>query len=179
MIGIAPSRKRLDLALDVLEELRRDDPRFTLFVKSKLPWEYWWIWQKEEERAHYEKAFRRIRRSRSLSGGVVFDNYGRDVASWLRRIGFVLSTSDDESFHLAPAEGMASGAVPALLPWPGAETIYDPRWIHEDTSAMAAAISTTVTTNHWHQDSALAKAQVKAAYTLPEVCRRWTDLLAN
>ena len=179
MIGIAPSRKRLDLALDVLEELRRDDPRFTLFVKSKLPWEYWWIWQKEEERAHYEKAFRRIRRSKLLSGGVVFDNYGRDVASWLRRIGFVLSTSDDESFHLAPAEGMASGAVPALLPWPGAETIYDPRWIHEDTSAMAAAISTTVTTNRWHQDSALARAQVKAAYTLPEVCRQWTNLLAG
>src|SRR5690606_8962800 len=118
MIGIAPSRKRLDLALDVLEELRRDDPRFTLFVKSKLPWEYWWIWQKDEERAHYENVFRRVRRSRLLSGGVVFDTYGRDVASWLRRVGFVLSTSDDESFHLAPAEGMASGAVPALLPWP-------------------------------------------------------------
>ncbi|GAA1835989.1 glycosyltransferase family 4 protein [Actinomadura chokoriensis] len=179
MIGIAPSRKRLDLALDVLEELRRDDPRFTLFIKSKLPWEYWWIWQKDEERAHYEKTFRRIRRSRLLSGGVVFDNYGRDVASWLRRIGFVLSTSDDESFHLAPAEGMASGAVPALLPWPGAETIYDPRWIHETPAAMAAAISTTVTQNRWQKESALAKTQLKAAYALPEVCHQWTDLLAK
>ncbi|MFA1551732.1 glycosyltransferase family 1 protein [Actinomadura chokoriensis] len=179
MIGIAPSRKRLDLALDVLEELRRDDPRFTLFVKSKLPWEYWWIWQKEEERAHYEKAFRRIRRSRLLSGGVVFDSYGRDVASWLRRIGFVLSTSDDESFHLAPAEGMASGAVPALLNWPGADTIYDPRWIHESTSAMAASIAATVTQDRWQQDSDLARSQVKAAYALPEVCDQWTNLLAG
>ena len=179
MIGIAPSRKRLDLALDVLEELRRDDPRFTLFVKSKLPWDYWWIWQKDEERAHYEKTFRRIRRSRLLSGGVVFDSYGRDVASWLRRIGFVLSTSDDESFHLAPAEGMASGAVPALLPWPGAETIYDPRWIHESPTAMAASISTTVALNRWHQDSAEARAQLKAAYALAEVCTQWTDLLAG
>ncbi len=179
MIGIAPSRKRLDLALDVLEELRRDDPRFTLFVKSKLPWEYWWIWQKEEERAHYEKVFRRIRRSHLLSGGVVFDSYGRDVASWLRRIGFVLSTSDDESFHLAPAEGMASGAVPALLNWPGAETIYDPRWIHESPTAMAASISATVTLNRWQQDSDVAKAQLKTAYALPEVCRQWTDLLTG
>ncbi|WP_242614102.1 glycosyltransferase [Actinomadura roseirufa] len=178
MIGIAPSRKRLDLALDALEELRRDDPRFTLFVKTKLPWEYWWIWQKEDERAHYEEVFRRIRRSPLLAGGVVFDSYGRDVASWLRRIGFVLSTSDDESFHLAPAEGMASGAVPVLLGWPGADTIYDGRWIHADPSAMAASISTTVSLGRWEQDRTLAREQVRAAYGLDEVCRQWTDLLA-
>ncbi|MFD0685370.1 glycosyltransferase [Actinomadura fibrosa] len=178
MIGIAPSRKRLDLALDVLEDLRRDDPRFTLFIKSKLPWEYWWIWQKEEERAHYEQVFRRIRRSPLLAGGVVFDSYGRDVASWLRRIGFVLSTSDDESFHLAPAEGMASGAVPVLLGWPGADTIYDSRWIHADPAAMAASIATTVALDRWEQDRALARDQVRAAYGLDEVCRQWTDLLS-
>ncbi|RKS76349.1 glycosyltransferase involved in cell wall biosynthesis [Actinomadura pelletieri DSM 43383] len=179
MIGIAPSRKRLDLGLDVVEELRRDDPRFTLFVKSKLPWEYWWIWQKDDERAHYEQVFRRIRRSKLLSGGVVFDSYGRDVASWLRRIGFVLSTSDDESFHLAPAEGMASGAVPALLPWPGAETIYDDRWIHETPQAMAASISATVSENRWETEGALARTQVRNAYALDEVCRQWTDLLSG
>ncbi|XRQ16763.1 glycosyltransferase family 1 protein [Actinomadura welshii] len=179
VIGIAPSRKRLDLALDVLEELRRDDPRFTLFVKSKLPWEYWWIWQKDEERAHYEKVFRRIRRSRLLSGGVVFDSYGRDVASWLRRIGFVLSTSDDESFHLAPAEGMASGAVPALLPWPGADTIYDTRWIHETPTAMAASIAATVSEDRWETERTLARTQLRNAYALDEVCRQWTDLLSR
>ncbi|MFC7731802.1 glycosyltransferase [Actinomadura keratinilytica] len=179
MIGIAPSRKRLDLALDALEELRRDDPRFTLFVKSKLPWEYWWIWQRDEERAHYERVFRRIRRSPLLSGGVVFDSYGRDVAAWLRRIGFVLSTSDDESFHLAPAEGMASGAVPVLLGWPGADTIYDTRWIHADASAMAASIAATVRDGRWEADRRLAREQVTRAYGLAEVCRQWTELLAG
>ncbi|MEW2359240.1 glycosyltransferase [Spirillospora sp. NPDC029432] len=179
MIGIAPSRKRLDLALDALEELRREDPRFTLFVKSKLPWEYWWIWEKPEERAHYEEVFRRIRRSPLLAGGVVFDSYGRDVPAWLRRIGFVLSTSDDESFHLAPAEGMASGAVPVLLGWPGADTIYDTRWIHRDAPAMAASIAATVREGRWEEERALARSQVRGAYALDEVCRQWTDLLAG
>jgi glycosyltransferase involved in cell wall biosynthesis len=178
MIGIAPSRKRLDLGLDVLEHLRRDDPRFMLFVKSKLPWDYWWIWQREEEREHYEQVFRRIRRSPLLAGAVVFDSYGRDVAAWLRRIGFVLSTSDDESFHLAPAEGMAAGAVPALLPWPGAETIYDPRWIHDDPAAMAASIAATVRDGRWEDERLLGRAQVRKAYALDEVCRQWTGLLA-
>ncbi|WP_243719680.1 glycosyltransferase [Actinomadura sp. KC06] len=179
MIGIAPSRKRLDLALDIVEQLRRDDPRFTLFVKSKLPWEYWWIWQKDDEREHYEKLFRRIRRSKHLSGGVVFDSYGRDVASWLRRIGFVLSTSDDESFHLAPAEGMASGAIPALLPWPGSDTIYDRRWIHETPQDMAASIAATVSEGRWEAEAELARTQVREAYSLTKVCNQWTDVLAQ
>ncbi|RAY14218.1 glycosyltransferase family 1 protein [Actinomadura craniellae] len=179
MIGIAPSRKRLDLALDVLAELRREDPRFTLFVKSKLPWDYWWIWQREEERAHYEEVFRRIRRSPVLAGGVVFDAYGRDVAAWLRRIGFVLSTSDDESFHLAPAEGMAAGAVPALLAWPGADTIYDPRWIHADPGAMAASIAATVREGRWEEERRLGRSQVREAYGLDGVCDQWTGLLAR
>ncbi|HEY6295259.1 MAG TPA: glycosyltransferase family 1 protein, partial [Streptosporangiaceae bacterium] len=49
-IGIVPSRKRLDLALDVLEELRREDDRYLLFVKSGMPWEHWWVWQNPAER---------------------------------------------------------------------------------------------------------------------------------
>jgi glycosyltransferase involved in cell wall biosynthesis len=179
MIGIAPARKRLDLALDALEILRREDPRFTLFVKSKLPWEYWWIWERAEERDHFEEVFKRIRRSPLLAGGVVFDSYGRDVAAWLRRIGFVLSTSDDESFHLAPAEGMASGAVPVLLGWPGADTIYDSRWIQRDAPAIAASIAATVREGRWEPERTFAREQVRAAYGLDEVCRQWTDLLAG
>ena len=130
LIGMVPSRKRLDLALDVLEELRREDDRYLLFIKSGMPWEHWWVWQNPAERDHYAHALRRVQRSPLLRGAVVFDDAGPDVAAWLRRVGFVLSTSDDESFHVAPAEGMASRAVPVLRHWPGAETIYDMRWIH-------------------------------------------------
>ncbi|WP_018653622.1 glycosyltransferase [Actinomadura flavalba] len=177
VIGAAPSRKRLDLAVDVVEELRRRDPRFTLFVKSKLPWEYWWIWKRPEEREHYEALFRRIARSESLRSGVVFDGYGGDIGAWLRRIGFVLSTSDDESFHLSPAEGMASGAVPALLPWPGADTVYDRRWIHRDPVELADAIEVIVHGDRWQEERRIARAQVRDAYDLPRVCAIWEELL--
>ena len=80
IIGIVPSRKRVDLALDVLEELRRDDERFMLCVKSGMPWDHWWIWQKPEERGHYAAALHRIQRSPLLRGAVVFDEAGPDVA---------------------------------------------------------------------------------------------------
>lgn len=142
MIGIVPSLKRPDLALDILEELRRNDDRYMLFIKSWLPWNHgWWVWTSEQERDYYAGLLRRIQRSSLLREGVVFDDAGPDVAAWLRRTGFVLSTSDVESFHVGLAEGMASRAVPVLRHWPGAETLYDTRWIHVGPTDMAASIA--------------------------------------
>lgn len=179
VIGIAPWRKRLDLALDVLEDLRGRDPRFTLMVKSKLPWDLPWVWNRTEERERFEAVFRRIRRSPDLARAVVFDPPGPDVPAWLRRVGFVLSTSDDESFHLAPAEGMASGAVPALLGWPGVETIYDSHWVHADPAAMADRIIAVVAGGRWYEESARARVEVRRSYALDLVVDRWIDLLMS
>ncbi len=179
MIGIAPSRKRLDRGLDVLSELRRMDPRYTLSVKTKQPWEYWWIWNRPEERAYFERVYRRIQRDERLASGVVFDPFGPDVATWLRRVGFMLSTSDDESFHLAPAECAASGGVPALLPWPGADTIYDPHWIHDDAVAMAEAIHATVTEDRFAAEAERARGEITKAYGLGRVRALWSDLVVR
>ncbi|WP_229818345.1 glycosyltransferase family 4 protein, partial [Streptomyces chromofuscus] len=178
MIGIAPSRKRLDLGLDVLQALRARDRRWHLSVKSKPPWEYWWIWNKPEERAHYDAVLRRMQTSPLLEGAVVFDEFGSDVAGWLRRVGNVLSTSDDESFHLAPAEGMASAAVPALLPWPGADEIYDRRWIHQDPEKMADALA-ELDEEGWREAGHLARTQVREQFSLHRVARDWTELLVT
>jgi glycosyltransferase involved in cell wall biosynthesis len=179
LIGIVPSRKRLDLALDVLEELRREDDRYLLFIKSGMPWEHWWVWQNPAEREHYASALRRVQRSPLLRGAVVFDDAGPDVAAWLRRVGFVLSTSDDESFHVAPAEGMASRAVPVLRHWPGAETIYDMRWIHRNPADMAAAIAALGGEADWRSAGDEAHAQVAAAFNLPRVSEAWRGLLTT
>ncbi|MFE9773379.1 glycosyltransferase [Streptomyces sp. NPDC005931] len=176
MIGIVPSLKRLDLGLDVLEKLRAEDRRWHLSVKSKPPWEYWWIWNKPEERAHYDAVLRRMQTAPLLEGAVVFDPFGPDVASWLRRIGHVLSTSDLESFHLATAEGMASRAVPALLPWAGADEIYDRRWIHESPEAIADAIA-ALGPEQWRTAGEAARAQVHESFSLERVARDWAELL--
>ena len=177
MIGMVPSRKRLDLALDVLEEVRREDDRYLLFVKSGMPWEHWWVWQNPAEREHYASALCRVQRSPLLRGAVVFDDAGPDVAAWLRRVGFVLSTSDDESFHVAPAEGMASRAVPVLRHWPGAETIYDMRWIRRGPAEMAAAILAFGDEGDWRAAGDDAHGQVAAAFNLTGVCEAWRSLL--
>jgi glycosyltransferase involved in cell wall biosynthesis len=178
VIGIVPSRKRFDLALDVLEELRRDDDRYLLFVKSGMPWEHWWVWQHQAEREHYSDALRRVQRSPLLRDAVVFDDAGPDVAAWLRRVGYVLSVSDDESFHVAPAEGMASRAVPVIRHWPGAETIYDLRWIRSTPVELASAVAALDSDEAWRAAGAVARDQVQA-FELGAVARAWHRLIVG
>jgi glycosyltransferase involved in cell wall biosynthesis len=179
MIGISPHRKRPDLGVEILARLRRRDRRYRLAVKSKMPWDYWWIWRKPEERAEAERLFHRLHDDPVVASAVTFDGFGSDVAAWLRRVGWVLSTSDDESFHLAPAEGMASGAVPVLLPWPGADTIYDTRWIHTDPATAADAIHEITVSGRWEEQRHLARDQVRASFPLDAVCDTWARILVE
>ncbi|GGI05969.1 glycosyltransferase [Egicoccus halophilus] len=180
MIGVSPvTRKRLDLGIDVVERLRAVDPRFTLFVKSKLSWDYWWIWKNHDEQRELQASLDRLQSSSSLRDGVVFDGFGPDVAAWLRKIGFVLSTSDDESFHLSPAEGMASGAVPLVRDWPGADTIYADQWIQTDVEAMVERILDLVHGGDWDEAAHVARRQVADAFDLPAVVEQWRRILVE
>jgi len=190
MMGVVPSRKRLDLAFDLLERLRAEDPRFSLHVKSRFAWEVPWAWRDPDERAAAEDAVRRARRSALLADGVVFDSYGPDVAAWLRKVGWVLSLSDDESFHLAPAEGMASGAVPLVRPWPGSETIYADEWIagtgdgaEEPVDAVVARMATRVLDvtrdGSWERLRHEAQAQARASFDVTTVCELFGRILVE
>lgn len=179
-IGVAPmARKRLGLALDVLADLRARDPRFQLAIKTKMPWGYPWIWAVPLERQLTSEALHRIHHDPAIQGAVVFDPFGPDVGGFLRRVGFVLSTSDDESFHLSPAEGMASSAVPAVLNWPGSETIYNTRWLHKSVADMADAIWETTTSGEWHKLGREAQDEVRATFSLPLVGAQWANILTH
>ncbi|RZS90198.1 glycosyltransferase involved in cell wall biosynthesis [Motilibacter rhizosphaerae] len=179
LMGAVPRRKRLDLALDVVARLRERDERFTLLVKSRPVWDVPYAWRDEEERAAYDAALHRVRTDPRLVDGVVFDAYGPDVGLWLRKIGWMLSTSDDESFHLAPAETMASGGVPVLRDWPGVETIYDPRWVTPTADAMAERISSTVAEGRFADLAATAQAEALERFDLPRVTAALTRLLVG
>jgi glycosyltransferase involved in cell wall biosynthesis len=141
-IGYVPRLKRLDRALDVLELLRRRDERYRLLVKGREPWEYSWMAGREEERRYYEELFERLELAPGLRGAVDFEPFDDDIPAFLRQTGWILSTSEVEGHSVALAEGMASGAIPAILERPGAEQ-YEERWVHADPGAAAEAILAT------------------------------------
>lgn len=143
-VGIVPQMKRFDLVLDLLEQLRTKDHRFTLRVKGKRPEEYPWMASREDEMAFYNAQYERIETSPLLQGAVSFDPHGDDMPQWYQGIGVAVSTSDFESFHFTLPDGAASGGLPVGIAWPGAEWIYPESWIFTDTASMAQRILSTV-----------------------------------
>lgn len=137
LLGATPWRKRPDRALDILDVLRTHDPAWRLEIKGSRPEDDRWIWEDPDHAALFKGLYGRID---GLGDAVRWSPAGPDVAGWFRQVGHVLSTSEDESFHLAPAEGMVSGTVPVIWPWFGADEIYHPRWVARDVESAATAI---------------------------------------
>jgi glycosyltransferase involved in cell wall biosynthesis len=130
MVGSVPRSKRLDLALDILEGLRSEDPSYELAVQGKQYTEFPWLVDRESENEYFNNQYKRIQDSILLQGAVEFKGHNPQIADWyLSGPGFILSTSDHEGTHQAIAEGGAAGCVPIIFPWPGAELVYGERWI--------------------------------------------------
>ncbi|OQV30180.1 glycosyltransferase family protein [Alcaligenes phenolicus] len=140
MIGVAPSLKRLDRAIDLLEALLDDDARYCLRIKGKNPLDYGWLLKREDELQYYKNTYKRINQNPRLRHKVIFDPPNDDVNDWLSMVGFILSPSDFESFHMAVGEGMLTGAVPIIWNWEGAGDIWGEKWVVKDVIEAKAAI---------------------------------------
>ncbi|MDP5189001.1 glycosyltransferase [Rheinheimera baltica] len=139
--GIVPQRKRFDLALDVLAELRKTDADYVLRVKGKLPADFAWMQaHRPDEMAWFDKQFARIEQDPLLQGAVYFDGHGDDMPQWYQQLDVILSTSDFESFHYSVAEGAACGCQPVIFNWEGAATLYPQAWCVEDVAAAYTRI---------------------------------------
>lgn len=124
MIGVTPKGKRLDRAIDLLESLLKEDNRYCLRVKGKNPLSYPWIHNRPEEIEYYKNIFKRINESPLLRYKVIFDPPGDDVNQWLSLVGYILSPSDAESFHMAVGEGILTGCYPIIWDWEGAKQLW-------------------------------------------------------
>ena len=144
MIGVAPQSKRLDRALDLLETLLEKDSRYCLRVKGKNPLDYNWLLQRKDELDYYQQVFKRINSNSKLRHKVIFDPPGDDVNEWFTMVGFILSPSDFESFHMAIGEGILTGAVPIIWNWEGAAEIWGKDFVYIDEEEMTENILNSV-----------------------------------
>jgi glycosyltransferase involved in cell wall biosynthesis len=129
IIGVTPARKRLDRAVDLLEALLQEDDRYCLHIKGKHPLDYDWLLKLEDEMAYYRNVFERINSNPRLRHKVIYDPPGDDINDWFTMVGFILSPSDFESFHMAIGEGMLTGAVPVIWDWDGAAEIWGDKYV--------------------------------------------------
>lgn len=147
MIGILPSKKNFHLALEILNSLKKEDSRYKLLVYGKMPEDLPWLRKSKEEMAYYDKCNSFIKKN-SLRESVEFRGHcdiKKDLAG--DRVGFVLSLSESvfdlpgfESFHLAVADGFASGGVSLIKRWAGCEYIFQSSVIFESTADIVSVI---------------------------------------
>ena len=145
IIGIVPQRKRLDRALNLIKIILMKDPSWKLVIKGKDPRniEFMKAPNRAKEMEYYLDQFNRIESDPLLKKSVSWDGYSTSIASWYRKIGFVLSPSDFESFHYSIADGVSSGAIPVIWPWEGAKEIYTGDWLIQNTEDAACLLYTS------------------------------------
>ncbi|MEX3611029.1 glycosyltransferase [Rothia sp. LK2588] len=169
LVGIVAQPKRLDRALDLLEELHKVDSRYRLYIKGKQPSDYPWMLNRPEEMEFYNQQYKRIDQiNRRNPESIVFDGYGSDMSEWYRKIGIALSVSDFESFHFTLSDGAASGAQPVSLAWPGSDLIYPRTWLHSNTHEVATKI---LTKNYDKTAAAYVERNFASSNVLHEVCK--------
>jgi glycosyltransferase involved in cell wall biosynthesis len=178
VLGTAPCRKAPHLALDILELLRSRDSRYRLHIKGHHPWEYEWLWRQPKERAYYDSLYKRLRELETL-GAVVLEEHGDDVAEWFRNIGFILSTSEHEGSHQAVAEGMASGAIPIVRNWAGAETLYPQQFIFDSCSQAVDLIMAHTDRRDFVSESDASRQYALGRFDSERILAQYSSMLGE
>lgn len=170
IVGAVPERKGMLLTLQVLADLRATDERFHLHVYGKAAHEVAWIWKDAAEREYFERCDRFIE-EHDLTAAITYHGWA-DMRSELATMGWVLSTSEDESFHLAPAEGFAAGGQGLVLDWPGAEYVYPPRFVFRSVDEIVSYVEKNLGAEDYAQGVAEGRAFVEENYDLERFAER-------
>ncbi|WP_345474141.1 glycosyltransferase [Glutamicibacter ectropisis] len=179
MAGYVPILKRPDRALDLLEELLKYDDRFILHMRGHEPWNYSWEWKKGAHQAAYRDFYSRIADNDVLRSHISFEAFGPDMAGWFRKIGWMLSPSYRETFHLAPVEGMASGALPVVWERDGADEIFPSDFVISDVTEAAQLILGTVADKRDYLARSLEAQEYATRYSRSFVKSEWVKLILS
>lgn len=164
IVGILPRRKGYMKAIELLSSLVEVDRRYSLSVFGKAPKELAWVYRDPEEREYYEACQQLIVRS-NLEDHVNFDGWV-DTRIALADVGFILSLSDFESFHVAPAEAFVSGNQALFLPWDGVEYIYPREYIFDNVLEMRDKILSLRDVSDFNKASVVGRNHVLENYSL-------------
>ncbi len=179
IVGIIPRLKRLDRALDLIGAVRAKDPAFRLVVKGHLPADLPWLAARPDELPYFDQQLGRIESDPVLAAGVTLDPFEPRLSAFYQDIGYVLSPSDLESFHYSVAEGAASGAIPIVWPWEGADAHYPAEWIVAgDAEAKERLLALAAMSDAERARlGADCREVIRERYGLPVVLDRLADLV--
>lgn len=176
IVGIVPILKRPDRALDLLEELLKIDSRYFLHIRGHSPWNYAWEWKKAAHQDSYRLFYQRIKENKMLKEHIIFEPFSPDMGNWLKKIGWMLSTSTRETFHMAAVEAATSGAIPIAWEREGSREIIGEDFNVLNTSEAVARILATNTSEDTYRDySERAHEFAVSRYESEFIGEKWVD----
>lgn len=166
LIGFSQVAKDPLWALEVIELLRKEDPRYRLLLVGGGLGDVTSSWARTFD---HELEVRIA--DLTEAGAVELLGQRDDIANVLTEVGAVISASVRESFHVAVAEGAASGAVPVVRNWPffareaGAASVYPAEWVVDTPQGAATRIlETTRDEEIWRAAGSAAQKFVLETY---------------
>jgi len=110
-VGYLNSKKNIPLLLYCYDMIWHWDQEYTLHIAGQF--------QESRLKLYFEDF---VQKNEHLN--IKFDGWVEDVPEWLKDKDYIFSTSLFESFHYGAMEGIASGLLPLIHFWYGAETLY-------------------------------------------------------
>lgn len=125
ILGIVPQTKRYDIAVNLLNVLRKNNINAKLYVKGYRPEELEFMHapSRKHELDYYYDVYNFIEKN-NLSEHIFYEKWDNNVNQWYGNLHFILSPSDNESFHYALADGIVAGCYPLLWNWKGYNEVY-------------------------------------------------------
>jgi glycosyltransferase involved in cell wall biosynthesis len=175
IIGILPSLKGFMKTLQLLQSLVQQDSRYNLSVFGKMPNDLAWVKNNPVEKQYFDNCEQYILEN-NLQNHIHIKGWV-DVKTELKDIGFILSMSDLESFHIAPADGFASGGQGILLRWAGVEYIYPEDFIFDSIEDMKQYILMNANYELFKQNAQKGRDFVKERYDISEFIRLFIQMI--
>ncbi len=110
-VGYLNHKKNIPLLLYCFDRIAQWDCDYTLHIAGEF--------QDNRLKLYFEDF---LRKNDHLI--IKFDGWIDDIPKWLKDKDYIFSTSLFESFHYGAMEGIASGLLPLIHNWYGAETLY-------------------------------------------------------
>lgn len=164
MIGWGRVVKDPMWTLDVLEELVREDPTWRLVLVGHP------LDRQDDHHARAYGAELRRRLEGRLAAHIRLVAQTDDVPAHAAGMGFIISSSLRESFHLGLVEGVLAGAVPVVRDWPvyrgrsGPRDLYPAEWVVDDAAAAVARIRALGGSEAHARASARARSEARRRF---------------
>lgn len=179
LVGMVPILKRPDRALELLEGLLNIDPRYTLHIRGHAPWNYAWEWKKAAHQDAYRNFYAKVGEKPELLRAIAFEPFAPDMANWLRKIGWLLSPSSRETFHLAAVEGAMSGSIPLAWERDGARDIIGDEWTFTSTEQIRNFVLSNNVSEESHIRLADQAQNSVAKYRSEVVGQQWRRIVID